>query len=226
MAVDRGCWRTADCSGRCGDGGLRRGRRYRDDAARYLAQAPAISRGVGDDPASGGDEPGLGPRPRLRQLGVHDGSRCLYCRQVLDSAATGLLAKYREYLEDRIASDISSAEQQLGSLTTEVLAAPLGEVELYISEQGASDTSSELMALRTVQQLRQDLLPKFRSRETVEPSSLGTNRDALTTLRTTREAVVAHLQELREQAANSAEALTNKEAELREFEARVGSYSA
>lgn len=160
-------------------------------------------------------------REHLDQLGVHDGSRCLYCRQVLDSAATDLLAKYREYLEDRIASDINSAEQQLGSLTTEVLAAPLGEVELYISEQDALDTSSELMALRTVQQLSQNLLPKFRSRETVEPSSLDTNRGALTTLRTTREAVVAHLQELREQAANSAETLTNKEAELREFEARV-----
>src|SRR5216683_5652823 len=146
-------------------------------------------------------------REHLDQLGVHDGSRCLYCRQVLDSAATDLLAKYREYLEDRIASDINSAEQQLGSLTTEVLAAPLAEVELHISEQDASDTSSELMALRTVQQLSPDLLPKFRSRETVEPSSLDTNRDALTTLRTTREAVVAHLQELREQAANSAEAL-------------------
>ena len=106
-------------------------------------------------------------------------------------------------------------------MTSEVLAAPLGEVELYISEQEASDTSSELMALRTVQQLSQDVLPKFRSRGTVEPSSLAASRDALTTLRRHAKLLLRISQELREQAANSAEALTNKEAELREFEARV-----
>lgn len=160
-------------------------------------------------------------RGHLNRLGVHDESRCLYCRQVLDSAATDLLSKYREYLEDRIASEVSSAEQRLTSLTAKVLAAPLGEVELYISEQEESDTSSELIALRTVQQMSLDALSKFRSRGTVEPSNLDASRAALTTLQAAREAVVVHLAELHHQAANSAEALANKEAELREFEARV-----
>lgn len=160
-------------------------------------------------------------REHLDRLGVHDESRCLYCRQALDSAATELLGKYREYLEDRIASDISSAEQRLAGLTSEILAAPLREVEMYISEQDESDISSELMALRAVQQTSQDVLPKFRSCGTVEPSSLDTNRDAQTTLRASQETVSAHLSELREQSANRTEALTKKEAELREFEARV-----
>lgn len=160
-------------------------------------------------------------REHLAQLGVHDESRCLYCRQTLDSAATDLLSKYREYLEDRIASDISTAEQQLASFTTGILVAPLGEVELYVSEQEESDTSSDLMALRTVQKTSQEVLPIFRAGGTVEPSSLDASRDAGSTLLATREAVATHLQELREQAANSAEALANKEAELREFEARV-----
>src|ERR1017187_2966504 len=160
-------------------------------------------------------------REHLGQLGVHDESRCLYCRQTLDSAATDLLNKYREYLEDRIASDISAAEQRLASLTTEILIAPLGEVDLYVSEQEESDTSSELMSVRRVQQRSQEVLPKFRGGGTVESSILDASREVVTTLRATRDAVATHLRELREQAANSAEALANKEADLREFEARV-----
>jgi hypothetical protein len=77
------------------------------------------------------------------------------------------------------------------------------------------------MAVRRVQQTSQDVLPKFRGGGTVESSILDASREVVTTLRATRDAVATHLRELREQAANSAEALANKEADLREFEARV-----
>lgn len=161
-------------------------------------------------------------REHLGQLGVHDESRCLYCRQTLDSAATDLLNKYREYLEDRIASDIIAAERRLAGLSTEVLNAPLGEMDLHVSEQEESDTSRELMALRIIQKMSEDLLPKFRGGETVDESGIrDASQNVVTTLQAARDEVATHLRELREQVVNSAEALASKESDLREFEARV-----
>ena len=164
---------------------------------------------------------GLAYKEHLDQLGVHDESRCLYCRQTLDSAATDLLGKYREYLEDRIAADISSEERRLASMTGDLLAIPLGDVAAYIAEQDDADTSTELMALRTVQQASQDVGPRFRGRSEVPEAFLDPIGCAEIALRTAREAVAAHLEELHAQAANSAGALVKKEEELREFEARV-----
>src|SRR5262249_45668676 len=132
-----------------------------------------------------------------------------------------LLSKYRDYLEDRIAADISSQERRLTSLTAEVLAGRLEEVELYVSEQDDSDASTELMALRAVLQTSQDALPTFRDRRTVEPARLKASLNAQVTVRTAHEAVAVQLEGLREQAANRAEALRKKEDELREFEAQV-----
>ena len=160
-------------------------------------------------------------KEHLDQLGAHDESRCLYCRQVLDAAASDLISKYREYLEDRIAKNIATEEQRLSTMTRGLLAASLAEVELYLSEQDESDTAPDLMALREVSQASQDLLSTFRDRSLVNPTTLEPVEAAAIALRTAHEAVSAHLTELRAQAANSADALAEKEVELREFEARV-----
>ena len=160
-------------------------------------------------------------RGHLDQLGAHDEARCLYCRQTLDSAATQLLSKYREYLEDRIAAEISANEQKLAQATREIIAAPLTEVDAYLSEQDDDDGSSELMTLRAVHQSSQDLLPRFRNRDTVSEQAFHAITVASPGLRAIRDSTSIRLKELREQAANSANALAVKEDELLEFEARV-----
>ena len=45
-------------------------------------------------------------REHLETEGVHDESRSLYCRQSLSEPATALVAKYREYLDDRLAGEV------------------------------------------------------------------------------------------------------------------------
>jgi energy-coupling factor transporter ATP-binding protein EcfA2 len=160
-------------------------------------------------------------RGHLDGLGAHDEARCLYCRQTLDASAVDLLSKYKEYLEDRIAGDIQLAESRLKSMTQGLLAASLTEVELYISEQEESDTSPELMALRTLQTVRQQLLPELRNGGAVADNSLEPVKSARATLNTSRAALRTQLEELRQQASNRSEELTKKEVELREFEARV-----
>ena len=160
-------------------------------------------------------------KEHLDQLGVHDESRCLYCRQILDSVAIDLLGKYQEYLEDRIATDISSQEQRLTNMISELLAISLGDMTTYIAEQDEADTTPDLMALRTVQQVSQDVVPKFRRLGDVLEASVDAIAGAEATLRGARDTVATHLEELRAQAMNSADALAQKEEELQEFEGRV-----
>lgn len=164
---------------------------------------------------------GQGYKEHLDGLGVHDEACCLYCRQTLDSTATDLLSKYRDYLEDRIASDIRAAESKLIGMAQGLLAGSLTEVELYISEQEASDTSPELLALRIVQTAKEDLIPKLRSRNTIPDGSLKAVLAAEATLQTSRTALVERLEGLRTQATSRAAALKGKEEEVREFEARI-----
>lgn len=45
-------------------------------------------------------------RAYLETHGVHDQAKCLYCRQSLAHEASHLIAKYSDYLDDRIADDI------------------------------------------------------------------------------------------------------------------------
>lgn len=160
-------------------------------------------------------------REHLDGLGVHDEARCLYCRQPLDTAAAELLSKYRDYLEDRIASDIRSAEARLTSMTQGLLAAQLAEVELYIAEQDQSDTASELTALRTVQTASKDLIPRLRSRGSIPDDALKAAATAEAALLASRLSLAEELEGLRIQAGNRAAELAKKEEELRELEARV-----
>jgi AAA domain len=160
-------------------------------------------------------------KEHLEGLEVHDESKCLYCRQLLDAGATDLLGKYQEYLEDRIAKSIAAEEERLVGMTQELFAAPLAQVDLYLSEQDESDTAPDLMALRTVCQLGQRLLLAFRNRSSVDPADVEAVGTACGALQGVYEALRSKLKELRAQATNRAEALAEKEAELLEFEARV-----
>lgn len=73
-------------------------------------------------------------RAHLETLSVHDAGRCLYCRQQLTAPAALLIAKYSEYLTDKISSDIADAEGAINALTGPILAVEAPYVTAFIAE--------------------------------------------------------------------------------------------
>lgn len=70
----------------------------------------------------------------LVEVGVHDDTRCPYCRQTLSADASVLLGKYSEYLADKISADITAATAEIDTSTKGVRAVNVGEVTAMIAE--------------------------------------------------------------------------------------------
>ena len=70
-------------------------------------------------------------RSHLDSLGVHDDTRCLYCRQLLGADAFELIFKYREYLESQIAKNIESQESVIHALAKPLLITSLATVQVF-----------------------------------------------------------------------------------------------
>ncbi len=75
---------------------------------------------------------GQGYRKYLESLGVHDGSRCLYCRQSLSHEAVQLIGRYSDYLESQIATEIQEQEAVARSLVKSLRGFSLTTVQGYI----------------------------------------------------------------------------------------------
>ncbi|WP_114202000.1 AAA family ATPase [Janibacter anophelis] len=73
-------------------------------------------------------------RVHLAALGTHDSDRCLYCRQQLSDPAKSLVAKYSEYLSDKISSDIAETEKGISALTGPILAVAAPDVSTFLAE--------------------------------------------------------------------------------------------
>ena len=105
---------------------------YRDFRAELFAAAdlPADPEETWDAFVSAGDR----YRAHLQSLGVHDAERCLYCRQPLSQPAAALVARYSEYLTDKISSDIVLVERSIDSATAPVLAINLNDINAFVDE--------------------------------------------------------------------------------------------
>ena len=161
-------------------------------------------------------------REHLEELGVHDETRCLYCRQNVGADAAALLAKYRDYLEDKIASDISDCEANLAKMVTPLLAGQLSEVGTFLAEQDDdADQPEELTALRTLGQKEVELRAKLTDNSVIGPRFLTPIEGMAESLAAILAGVSASLVELREQLTNRTEALAKKESELRELAAQI-----
>lgn len=160
-------------------------------------------------------------REYLEELGVHDKARCLYCRQNLASDAAALLAKYRDYLEDKIAADITDCETNRAGMAAPLLVAQLSEVEAFVAEErDETETPEELASLRTLCKTVTELRVKLTKKSAIGSKMLTPLQDMDESLAVTQAAVAASLVELRGQLANRSAALTKKETELRELTAR------
>lgn len=161
-------------------------------------------------------------RQHLVGLGLHDSGACLYCRQNLDEAAAGLVAKYSDYLEDKIKQDMESADAAMRLLAAPLDTANLSEAVAYIDEyQGRSDKpeffSSVHMVLNLVESSKSSLLST-----TALPEKLAQEAGGLyATLSASAAALSARIKSLKDQEANRESALAEKRKELNELISRV-----
>ena len=162
----------------------------------------------------------------MESLGVHDDTRCLYCRQPLGTEAIELVVKYGEYLESQIAKDIKAQESTIQILVKPVEDSSLKLVQPFC-EPGDADTDKDVLApaeqmeaLRNLVTLdgtlRKQLTDKVMVDETIlsKISGIGAKVELwLSDLKAT-------LEVLRNQDSNRERSLTKKESELLELKAR------
>ena len=78
-------------------------------------------------------------REHLETLGVHDDTRCLYCRQVLNLEAVQLIEKYSDYLDGQIAKDIEEQQEQVDALVQPLIDSSLAQVRSYLQDSQRDD---------------------------------------------------------------------------------------
>lgn len=159
----------------------------------------------------------------LIAIGSHDASRCLYCRQPLDTAAHALISKYSEYLEDKLAADIAGSQTRLRALAEPVTLLRTGDASTYAAEY--SDTADKPIfhreldsILATASQLN-DRLNAASTAVEVEPALTERAAADGQALAAALSATTQALAELRTQAATRSDTLRDKRRELVELEA-------
>jgi hypothetical protein len=80
-------------------------------------------------------------RTHLVEVGAHDTHHCLYCRQPLGDEARGLIAKYGEYLADKISADIGETNQMILAATRGLQEAGTSDVASFLAEYTDSSAS-------------------------------------------------------------------------------------
>ena len=154
----------------------------------------------------------------LESLGVHDGDRCLYCRQSLDDAARALIAKYSEYLTDKISADIAAVEQRIANATSPILTIQLHDIAAFVDEYAERDDKPWFYAnvsdtCTTVGAVAAEI----RAGTAVDAALLADVPTFVSELPRALRAVEAEISELKTRSENRAEALKEKKRELAEL---------
>lgn len=150
----------------------------------------------------------------LVEVGVHDDTRCPYCRQTLSTEASELLGKYSEYLADKINADISAKTVEIDTSTKGVRAANVGEVTAMIAEYTDRDDKPDYFAQLTL--LTEALASYNSSIKIGEPinSPLKDPSATKTDLSAKLVAISSEIVVLQDQVTNRAAALAEKKKEV------------
>ena len=166
-------------------------------------------------------------RRHLESLGVHDDTRCLYCRQLLDTGALELIVKYSEYLESQIARDIGAQESTIQVQLKPVEDSSLKSVQLFC-EPADSDTDKDMPApaeqievLRNLVSLDETLRTQFTDKVIVDENILSKISGIGAKIGLWLSDVQATLEELRAQDSDREKSLAEKENELLQLKARL-----
>ena len=166
-------------------------------------------------------------RRHLESLGVHDDTRCLYCRQQLNTDALELVVKYRDYLESQIARDIQAQESTVQFLVKPLQDSPLTLVRALCNPVD-TDTDdekpalgSQIETLRNLVSLGGILRQQFADKVLVDESILSKVSAIGASVGLWLSEVKATLEILRVQNSDPDKSLPEKENELLELKARV-----
>lgn len=156
----------------------------------------------------------------LAAVGAHDADRCLYCRQPLGETARTLVIKYSEYLEDKIADDITASKTRLSALIEPAMSAQAGDAAAFASDYADADDKPVFHPAldRTLATLAK-LGDKLRSSARLEPTITQHAQADAETLADALATTTQTLGDRRVQAATRAETLVDKKKELIELEA-------
>ena len=166
-------------------------------------------------------------RGHLESLGVHDGSRCLYCRQILGTGALGLIAKYSEYLESQIAKGIEAEELTIQSLVKPLRDTSLAALQALFepadadTEKGVLAPDDRMEALQDLVRLGGTLRDQFTEKVLVDDNTLSKISEIRANIGPWLTDVEAALEELRAQNSDREKSLLKKEKEFLELKARL-----
>jgi energy-coupling factor transporter ATP-binding protein EcfA2 len=157
-------------------------------------------------------------RQHLDELDVHDGDRCLYCRQSLSIPAKDLVKRYGDYLAGKINADIMAVNSRIGTLTETLLAVETAEISTYLDEYREREDQPSFFAQLTQLETTLAVLRKATKDGAPASSELKTQLAPLVTglaaaLTTTSD----ELDDLKVQAGNRLTALAEKKMEASEL---------
>lgn len=157
-------------------------------------------------------------RSHLESLGVHDSGRCLYCRQQLSDPARSLVAKYSEYLTDKISSDIASVEERIGEVTAPILGIALLDVTAFVDEhEGREQKPPAYTNLAAIQAAVTSVTTTIRSGESIDESAVANVPVVVVELTAALAAITTEIADLKSQSENRSGALQEKKRELAEL---------
>lgn len=161
---------------------------------------------------------GEGYRAHLDTLGVHDSGRCLYCRQQLSDPAKALVAKYSEYLTDKISSDITEAEDNINTLTEPILAVATQDVTTFLTEH--QDQEEKPLAYASVSAIHEavaSVTSAIRAREPIDEAVVVDVPTVRAALDVSLALLAEEVTDLRTQSDNRSDALKERKSELAEL---------
>lgn len=152
-------------------------------------------------------------KEHLHSLGVDDDSKCPYCRQDIGTEASELLAKYKQYIEDKISSDLSETVQKLTAIESPLLGLSTAAIERLLEEiESLEEPPSFVADLRAISGENNAIKTAIVSGEKLPITS-----DASTRLARISAAHISNSEELaslREQAKTRVETLQQRKSEL------------
>ena len=166
-------------------------------------------------------------REHLESLGVHDDTRCLYCRQVLNTDALELIVKYSDYLESQIAKDIEAQESTILILVKPVEDSSLAAVQAFCEPADAETDNripapaDQIEALRELVSLERTLREQFTGKILVNENILSKLLGIGAKVGLWLTDVEANLEVLRAQDSDREKSLSEKENKLLELKARL-----
>ncbi|TFV90056.1 AAA family ATPase [Blastococcus sp. CT_GayMR16] len=157
-------------------------------------------------------------RRHLEEIGSHDVARCLYCRQPLADPARELLAKYADYLADKISNDIAATDASIKATVAPVLGIDSTDIASFVAEYAdAGETPPFYPALRELHSTLTSVQKMTAVGSATEADLHATVAPLSETLAEAHAAAEALLVSLRTQADNRTTALAQKKKERDEL---------